>query len=161
MRRRMPIMNGDVATAALRARGLTMPIVGITGDAHKDDLALFAARGADEVPVSMCWRSSALRGRDACACATLCMHAHASVVHVCLSSVYILQVITKPVSRAAVNALLDKYLGHLSSSSIARSTKVNDGADVHVVWHRSRARAIARAIASWHRPSCLASARRA
>jgi CheY-like chemotaxis protein len=48
----MPVMNGDDATEALRSRGITVPIVGLTGDAHSDDLTTFLQRGASEVPVA-------------------------------------------------------------------------------------------------------------
>jgi CheY-like chemotaxis protein len=47
--RRMPRMNGDDALAILRGRGVTIPIVGITGDAQKDDLEVFLRKGATEV----------------------------------------------------------------------------------------------------------------
>ncbi len=47
--RRMPRMNGDDALAILRGRGVTVPIVGITGDAQKDDLEVFLRKGATEV----------------------------------------------------------------------------------------------------------------
>jgi hypothetical protein len=42
-------MNGDDATAELRARGVTVPIIGLTGDAHRDDLDSFLSKGANEV----------------------------------------------------------------------------------------------------------------
>lgn len=42
-------MNGDDATIALRNRGITVPIVGVTGDAHRDDLEAFKLKGVNEV----------------------------------------------------------------------------------------------------------------
>jgi hypothetical protein len=53
LRSRMPVMNGDDATALLRQQGVTLPIVGITGDAQREDLESFARKGADEVSVRM------------------------------------------------------------------------------------------------------------
>jgi hypothetical protein len=41
--------NGDDAAATLRARGVKVPIIGITGDAHANDVAMFKTKGADEV----------------------------------------------------------------------------------------------------------------
>ncbi len=48
-RRRMTQMNGDEATAILRSRGIRVPIIGLTGDAHPEDLESFLATGASEV----------------------------------------------------------------------------------------------------------------
>ncbi len=42
-------MNGDEATAILRQRGCAVPIIGITGDAHHEDLDEFLSKGANEV----------------------------------------------------------------------------------------------------------------
>jgi CheY-like chemotaxis protein len=58
----MPILTGDLATKQLREAGLRIPIVGVTGDAHADDLQTFLASGANEVtsvpPPSPCRRSA-------------------------------------------------------------------------------------------------------
>jgi CheY-like chemotaxis protein len=48
-RRRMTQMNGDEATAILRSRGIRVPIIGLTGDAHPEDLESFLTTGASEV----------------------------------------------------------------------------------------------------------------
>jgi CheY-like chemotaxis protein len=45
----MPILTGDLATKQLREAGLRVPIVGVTGDAHAEDLQTFLASGANEV----------------------------------------------------------------------------------------------------------------
>ncbi len=45
----MPNQNGDDATAALRALGMSVPVIGLTGDAHPDDIESFLAKGATEV----------------------------------------------------------------------------------------------------------------
>jgi CheY-like chemotaxis protein len=45
----MPNMSGDDATAAVREMGVTVPIVGLTGDAHREDTDAFQAKGANEV----------------------------------------------------------------------------------------------------------------
>ena len=42
-------MTGDEATRELRARGCTVPIVGVTGDAHDTDLDGFVRAGLNEV----------------------------------------------------------------------------------------------------------------
>jgi CheY-like chemotaxis protein len=84
--RRMPLMNGDDATAALRQRGVSIPIVGVTGDAQQDDVERFMHLGANEV------RRLAHRR---CACVTLAFR----------------KVVTKPISRASLKGILDKYLG--------------------------------------------------
>ncbi len=44
-------MNGDEATAILRQRGCAVPIIGITGDAHHEDLEVLLSKGANEVLV--------------------------------------------------------------------------------------------------------------
>jgi CheY-like chemotaxis protein len=64
MDRRMPIMNGDVATAELRQLGVTVPIIGLTGDAHRDDMTSFKAMGVNEV-LTCTTRLMALMGRAA------------------------------------------------------------------------------------------------
>jgi CheY-like chemotaxis protein len=74
--RRMTTMNGDEATAILRASGVTTPIVGLTGDAHHEDLETFRQRGATEVraaalpaecvPADAAGRSSPSRCRARC-----------------------------------------------------------------------------------------------
>jgi CheY-like chemotaxis protein len=45
-------MDGVTATRLLRSRGLTLPIIGITGNALEEDLEAFRQSGADEVLVS-------------------------------------------------------------------------------------------------------------
>ncbi len=45
----MPNMNGDDATAILRQRGIKLPIVGVTGDAQREDIEAFMCKGANEV----------------------------------------------------------------------------------------------------------------
>ena len=42
-------MNGDAATRALRARGCVLPIVGVTGDTHTEDVDSFIQAGVTEV----------------------------------------------------------------------------------------------------------------
>lgn len=49
MDREMPVMNGHQATRALRARGLDVPIIAITGNALQEDREQFLAAGATEV----------------------------------------------------------------------------------------------------------------
>ncbi len=88
--RRMPILNGDLATKELRERGLTAPIVGVTGDALAEDLTSFVASGVNEVrlrPLGVPARGPALT--------------HASLRN---------QVLTKPVFRAQLQTLLQRYL---------------------------------------------------
>jgi CheY-like chemotaxis protein len=45
-------MDGVTATRLLRERGLTLPIIGVTGNALEEDLEAFRQSGADEVLVS-------------------------------------------------------------------------------------------------------------
>jgi CheY-like chemotaxis protein len=45
----MPKLNGDEATAKLRAAGVQAPVVGLTGDAHAEEMEQFRAMGANEV----------------------------------------------------------------------------------------------------------------
>jgi CheY-like chemotaxis protein len=48
-RSNMVSMNGDTAATALRAQGVTVPIIGLTGDAHEDDAQRFLDSGANQV----------------------------------------------------------------------------------------------------------------
>ena len=45
----MPIMIGPLATQAIRSMGYTGPVIGITGNALREDIAEFKAYGADDV----------------------------------------------------------------------------------------------------------------
>ena len=56
----MPVMDGVTATQILRAGGLSLPVVGVTGNALEEDIQSFMAGGADEILVS----STASSDRD-------------------------------------------------------------------------------------------------
>ena len=56
----MPVMDGVTATQIIRAGGLSLPIVGVTGNALDEDIQSFMAGGADEILVS----STACSDRD-------------------------------------------------------------------------------------------------
>ena len=45
----MPIMSGPDATAAIRALGVTCPIIGVTGNTTDKDVKRFKDKGANEV----------------------------------------------------------------------------------------------------------------
>ena len=45
----MPIMSGLEATALLRARGIRIPIIAVTGNALAEDVAAFMAAGSNQV----------------------------------------------------------------------------------------------------------------
>jgi CheY-like chemotaxis protein len=45
----MPVLCGMEATAMLRSRGHTLPIIGVTGDTMPEERALFLQSGANEV----------------------------------------------------------------------------------------------------------------
>jgi len=48
----MPVMDGVTATQILRAGGLTLPVVGVTGNALDEDIRSFITGGANEILVS-------------------------------------------------------------------------------------------------------------
>ena len=48
----MPVMDGMTATRLLRERGITVPIVGVTGNALDEDIRSFVEAGANEILVS-------------------------------------------------------------------------------------------------------------
>ncbi len=80
-------MNGDVATSVLRERGVLVPIVGLTGDTHADDMHDFLARGANE--------ASAARARPLSRRTRLWVRP---------------QVCTKPLPRSTLARIVDRYL---------------------------------------------------
>ena len=45
----MPVMDGATATRRLREKGLTIPIIGVTGNALEEDINTFIQAGANEV----------------------------------------------------------------------------------------------------------------
>lgn len=45
----MPVMSGLEATVFLRSRGLTLPILAVTGNALQEDVSAFLAAGAQFV----------------------------------------------------------------------------------------------------------------
>ena len=47
----MPEMNGPDATRAIRALGYTGPIIGVTGNAHNDDKAIFTKAGVTDIVI--------------------------------------------------------------------------------------------------------------
>ena len=48
----MPVMDGMTTTRLLRERGITVPIVGVTGNALDEDIRSFVEAGANEILVS-------------------------------------------------------------------------------------------------------------
>lgn len=47
----MPVMDGVTATRILRAGGLSLPVVGVTGNALDEDIRSFIGGGANEILV--------------------------------------------------------------------------------------------------------------
>lgn len=75
----MPVLNGVDATRILRARGFTLPIIAVTGNALLEDCEAFLSVGANEV-------------------------------------------LTKPVSKAKLEAAISKYCGHAGSAAAPASS---------------------------------------
>lgn len=60
----MPVMDGMTATRILRSAGITIPIVGVTGNTLEEDVKAFLAAGANEIlpkPVSAAKLEKVLR----------------------------------------------------------------------------------------------------
>ena len=63
----MPVMDGVTATQILRAGGLSLPVVGVTGNALEEDIQSFMRAGANEILVSSGSNSTSHR-----ACCSFC-----------------------------------------------------------------------------------------
>jgi CheY-like chemotaxis protein len=60
-------MDGMTATRLLRERGITVPIVGVTGNALDEDIRSFVEAGANEILVSATHSHWAYGEGEACA----------------------------------------------------------------------------------------------
>lgn len=62
----MPVMDGMTATRLLRERGITVPIVGVTGNALDEDIRSFVEAGANEILVSAATDIGRVERGEAC-----------------------------------------------------------------------------------------------